>query len=318
MKLTVLRVFFLNLLVQEKWMQRCEQNEWSDASWEHICFYRKVELWTDEVLDPEFTYIILNQLFHCYNIFFCPFLFLFIRKVNGPGTPRPLNRPKVSLANSLAANGLPDSTDNKDLNTEQEDDKDSRYVRSYNTPETLLSMLNMNSLENFHLHPSFLLRLSVRFQRREVPWGARWRTNTQTQKRTWKPSSRRWRDLSSARTRRRTKMRRMKRKSRKWTHWGLHMPLASQKRQKPWSRRKRRRRSSTARRMKPPAVLLPLKTKVDYIDGNVLWAVQATHWKELGSKDTINRLWCPLAELGHLFIRGTELKLMSLIYNSLQ
>ncbi|XP_033822182.1 serine/threonine-protein phosphatase 4 regulatory subunit 2-B [Periophthalmus magnuspinnatus] len=37
------------------------------------------------------------------------------RKVNGPGTPRPLNRPKVSLANSLAANGLPDSTDNKDL-----------------------------------------------------------------------------------------------------------------------------------------------------------------------------------------------------------
>ncbi|KAM9409928.1 serine/threonine-protein phosphatase 4 regulatory subunit 2-B [Pholidichthys leucotaenia] len=46
------------------------------------------------------------------------------RKVNGPGTPRPLNRPKVSLANSLAANGLPDSTDNKDLNTEQEGDKD--------------------------------------------------------------------------------------------------------------------------------------------------------------------------------------------------
>uniref|UniRef100_A0A8C3AK93 Protein phosphatase 4, regulatory subunit 2b n=1 Tax=Cyclopterus lumpus TaxID=8103 RepID=A0A8C3AK93_CYCLU len=46
------------------------------------------------------------------------------RKVNGPGTPRPLNRPKVSLANSLAANGLPDSTDDKDLNTEQEDDDD--------------------------------------------------------------------------------------------------------------------------------------------------------------------------------------------------
>ncbi|XP_075871820.1 serine/threonine-protein phosphatase 4 regulatory subunit 2-B [Nelusetta ayraudi] len=51
------------------------------------------------------------------------------RKVNGPGTPRPLSRPKVSLANSLAANGLPDSTDNKDLNTEQEDDdKDSSEV----------------------------------------------------------------------------------------------------------------------------------------------------------------------------------------------
>ncbi|XP_029288324.1 serine/threonine-protein phosphatase 4 regulatory subunit 2-B isoform X2 [Cottoperca gobio] len=50
------------------------------------------------------------------------------RKVNGPGTPRPLNRPKMSLANSLAANGLPDSTDDKDLNTEQEDDKDSSEV----------------------------------------------------------------------------------------------------------------------------------------------------------------------------------------------
>ncbi|PWA23382.1 hypothetical protein CCH79_00016463, partial [Gambusia affinis] len=50
------------------------------------------------------------------------------RKVNGPGTPRPLNRPKVSLANSLAANGLPDSTDNKDLNTEQDDNKDTSNV----------------------------------------------------------------------------------------------------------------------------------------------------------------------------------------------
>ncbi|XP_034060476.1 serine/threonine-protein phosphatase 4 regulatory subunit 2-B isoform X1 [Gymnodraco acuticeps] len=50
------------------------------------------------------------------------------RKVNGPGTPRPLNRPKLSLANSLSANGLPDSTDNKDLDTEHEDDKDSSEV----------------------------------------------------------------------------------------------------------------------------------------------------------------------------------------------
>ncbi|KAM4741881.1 serine/threonine-protein phosphatase 4 regulatory subunit 2-B [Anableps anableps] len=50
------------------------------------------------------------------------------RKVNGPGTPRPLNRPKLSLANSLAANGLPDSTDNNDLSTEQEDNKDTSNV----------------------------------------------------------------------------------------------------------------------------------------------------------------------------------------------
>ncbi|XP_028262830.1 serine/threonine-protein phosphatase 4 regulatory subunit 2-B [Parambassis ranga] len=50
------------------------------------------------------------------------------RKVNGPGTPRPFNRPKLSLGNSLAANGLPDSTDNTDLNTEQDCDKDSSEV----------------------------------------------------------------------------------------------------------------------------------------------------------------------------------------------
>lgn len=66
--------------------------------------------------------------------------------MNGPGTPRPLNRPKVSLANSLAANGLPDSTDNKDLNTEQEDDKDSRYVRNCNAPENLFPMFDINPL----------------------------------------------------------------------------------------------------------------------------------------------------------------------------
>ena len=52
------------------------------------------------------------------------------RKVNGPGTPRPFSRPKGSLASSLAANGLPDSTDNKDLKTEQDDGKESRSRRT--------------------------------------------------------------------------------------------------------------------------------------------------------------------------------------------
>ncbi|KAK7916155.1 hypothetical protein WMY93_011916 [Mugilogobius chulae] len=55
------------------------------------------------------------------------------RKVNGPGTPRPLNRPKVSLANSLAANGLPDSTDNKDL-IEQEGDTENSDVSGSEEP----------------------------------------------------------------------------------------------------------------------------------------------------------------------------------------
>ena len=43
------------------------------------------------------------------------------RNVNGPDTPRPLNRPKLSLSTSLATNGLPDSTDDKEPLTEQEE-----------------------------------------------------------------------------------------------------------------------------------------------------------------------------------------------------
>lgn len=50
------------------------------------------------------------------------------RKVNGPGTPRPLNRPKLSLASSAATNGLPDSTENKEPTEEQEHDKSSSEV----------------------------------------------------------------------------------------------------------------------------------------------------------------------------------------------
>ncbi|KAJ3603019.1 hypothetical protein NHX12_030763 [Muraenolepis orangiensis] len=50
-------------------------------------------------------------------------------KVNGPGTPRPLNRPKMALASSLTANGLPDSTEGKDSEPDQDDDhKDSRVL----------------------------------------------------------------------------------------------------------------------------------------------------------------------------------------------
>ncbi|CAB1336451.1 unnamed protein product [Coregonus sp. 'balchen'] len=44
------------------------------------------------------------------------------RNINGPGTPRPLNRPKLLLSTSLATNGLPDSTDDKEPLTEQEEE----------------------------------------------------------------------------------------------------------------------------------------------------------------------------------------------------
>lgn len=50
------------------------------------------------------------------------------RKVNGPGTLRLLNRPKLSLASSVATNGLPDSTESKDSAAEQGHDKASSEV----------------------------------------------------------------------------------------------------------------------------------------------------------------------------------------------
>ncbi|KAL7860141.1 hypothetical protein SRHO_G00152880 [Serrasalmus rhombeus] len=43
------------------------------------------------------------------------------RNVNGPGTPRPLNRQKLPLSSSVATNGLPDSTENKEQAFEPSD-----------------------------------------------------------------------------------------------------------------------------------------------------------------------------------------------------
>ncbi|XP_045241808.2 serine/threonine-protein phosphatase 4 regulatory subunit 2 isoform X6 [Macaca fascicularis] len=43
--------------------------------------------------------------------------------INGPGTPRPLNRPKVSLSAPMTTNGLPESTDSKDTNLQQNEEK---------------------------------------------------------------------------------------------------------------------------------------------------------------------------------------------------
>uniref|UniRef100_A0A8D0H6M0 Protein phosphatase 4 regulatory subunit 2 n=1 Tax=Sphenodon punctatus TaxID=8508 RepID=A0A8D0H6M0_SPHPU len=44
--------------------------------------------------------------------------------INGPGTPRPVNRPKVSLSTPMTTNGLPDSTENKESNVQQMEEKD--------------------------------------------------------------------------------------------------------------------------------------------------------------------------------------------------
>ncbi|NWH66578.1 PP4R2 phosphatase, partial [Geococcyx californianus] len=43
--------------------------------------------------------------------------------VNGPGTPRQVNRPKVSLSTPMTTNGLPDSTEHKESSLQQTEDK---------------------------------------------------------------------------------------------------------------------------------------------------------------------------------------------------
>uniref|UniRef100_H2PXN7 Serine/threonine-protein phosphatase 4 regulatory subunit 2 n=1 Tax=Pongo abelii TaxID=9601 RepID=H2PXN7_PONAB len=43
--------------------------------------------------------------------------------INGPGTPRPLNRPKVSLSAPMTTNGLPESTDSKEAHMQQNEEK---------------------------------------------------------------------------------------------------------------------------------------------------------------------------------------------------
>ncbi|KAM6169447.1 serine/threonine-protein phosphatase 4 regulatory subunit 2 isoform 2-T2 [Rhynchocyon petersi] len=43
--------------------------------------------------------------------------------INGPGTPRPLNRSKVSLSASMTTNGLPENIDSKGSNLQQNEDK---------------------------------------------------------------------------------------------------------------------------------------------------------------------------------------------------
>lgn len=48
--------------------------------------------------------------------------------INGPGTPRPLNRPKVSLSVPMATNGLPESADGRESNLLQTEDKNHRFV----------------------------------------------------------------------------------------------------------------------------------------------------------------------------------------------
>nr|XP_033782215.1 serine/threonine-protein phosphatase 4 regulatory subunit 2 isoform X1 [Geotrypetes seraphini] len=43
--------------------------------------------------------------------------------INGPGTPRPLSRPKLTLSNPMTTNGLPDGTESKESSLQQAEGK---------------------------------------------------------------------------------------------------------------------------------------------------------------------------------------------------
>ncbi|EHA99667.1 Serine/threonine-protein phosphatase 4 regulatory subunit 2 [Heterocephalus glaber] len=65
--------------------------------------------------------------------------------INGPGTPRPLNGPKVSLSARLTTNGLPESTESKESNLQQNEEK------NHSDPPTSESQVSsMSPLKNKH------------------------------------------------------------------------------------------------------------------------------------------------------------------------
>ncbi|EHB01105.1 Serine/threonine-protein phosphatase 4 regulatory subunit 2 [Heterocephalus glaber] len=65
--------------------------------------------------------------------------------INGPGTPRPLNRPKVSLSAPLTTNGLPESTESKESNLQQNEEKNHS-----DSPTSESEVSSMSPLKNKH------------------------------------------------------------------------------------------------------------------------------------------------------------------------
>ncbi|KAM4720918.1 serine/threonine-protein phosphatase 4 regulatory subunit 2 [Rhinophrynus dorsalis] len=54
--------------------------------------------------------------------------------INGPGTPRPVSRSKLSLSSPMTTNGLPDSTENKDSDLQQKEKTHSDSMLSDGSP----------------------------------------------------------------------------------------------------------------------------------------------------------------------------------------
>ncbi|XP_053324954.1 serine/threonine-protein phosphatase 4 regulatory subunit 2 [Spea bombifrons] len=68
--------------------------------------------------------------------------------VNGPGTPRPLSRPKLSLSSPMTTNGLPDSLENKDSDLLQKEKAHSDTLSPNNEDSPTSTVKNKHSEED--------------------------------------------------------------------------------------------------------------------------------------------------------------------------
>ncbi|XP_048212123.1 serine/threonine-protein phosphatase 4 regulatory subunit 2 [Perognathus longimembris pacificus] len=88
--------------------------------------------------------------------------------INGPGTPRPLNRPKVSLSAPLTTNGLPESTDSKESSLQQSEEENHS-----DSPPSESEVSSVSSLKNKYpdedaVEPEGHEVKRLRFDREEV------------------------------------------------------------------------------------------------------------------------------------------------------
>ncbi|KAG8541025.1 hypothetical protein GDO81_029856 [Engystomops pustulosus] len=63
--------------------------------------------------------------------------------VNGPGTPRPLSRPKLSVSNPMTTNGLPDGSENKDSEEQKDEDRSDSLSPEESSPSSTVKNKHM-------------------------------------------------------------------------------------------------------------------------------------------------------------------------------
>lgn len=109
--------FFCPFGSKEKYVPRCKQSERSHVFWKLPSLFRQVRETFTCIQDSsknvnvwswllQHSHVLgwgaLTPRLNCISRSRCS------RNINGPDTPRPLTRPKLSLASSFSTNGLPD------------------------------------------------------------------------------------------------------------------------------------------------------------------------------------------------------------------